>query len=125
MRLPHSIIAVVASTTIVLGTAACGSSDGVPAVSGPTAARLELDASEMRYAPSRIAVAAGPITVVLHNVGLVHHDLRVDKIPTLFAEALPGKSSTTTWQLAKGRYRIYCSVAGHRAAGMEGVLEVR
>jgi len=124
MHLLHRIATVVVPATLLLGAGAC-SSGGPPPVSGPTAARLELDATEMRYTPARIAVAAGEISVVLHNVGLVHHDLRVEKHPTLYAEALPGKTATTTWQLGRGRYRIYCSVAGHRAAGMEGVLEVR
>jgi plastocyanin len=39
--------------------------------------------------------------------------------------AIVGLFSTTTWQLGKGRYRIFCSLTGHRAAGMEGLLEVR
>lgn len=117
-------VTVAVLTAILLGTAAC-SSGGLPAVSGPTAPTLELEASEMRYTPAKIAVAAGEIPVVLRNVGLVIHDLRVEKVPELYAEALPGQTSTTTWQLGQGRYRIYCSLAGHRAAGMEGILEVR
>ena len=114
-----------ASLVVVGWSAGCSSGGGPPAVEGPTAAKLELSAAEMHYTPSRIAVAAGAVPVVLHNEGLVIHDLRVDKKPQLIIEALAGKTSTTTWQLAKGRYRIYCSLPGHRAAGMEGVLEVR
>jgi uncharacterized cupredoxin-like copper-binding protein len=107
------------------GLSACGTDGGVPAVNGPTASRLELVAIEMRYSPSTIAVAAGQISVVLRNDGRVIHDLRVEDKPLLYAEALPGQTSTTTWQLSKGRYRIFCALAGHRAAGMEGALEVR
>ena len=111
----------------VLSTgAACSSGGGgLPAVSGPSAARLELSATEMRYTPSRIAVDAGAVPVVLHNNGLVLHDLRVEGKLTLLVEAAPGRTSTATWRLEKGRYRIYCSLPGHRAAGMEGILEVR
>ena len=121
----RQLIPMMAMVTVLLGSGGCGSGGGLPAVSGPVAPKLELDASEMRYTPANIAVAAGDIQVVLHNVGLVHHDLRVENKPRLFAEAVPGKTSTTTWQLGKGRYRIFCSVTGHRAAGMEGILEVR
>ena len=104
---------------------ACSSGGGLPAVSGPAAARLELAATEMRYTPSSIAVAAGDIPVVLHNNGIVIHDLRIEGKPTYLVEAAPGRTSTATWTLGKGRYRIFCSIPGHRAAGMQGVLEVR
>ena len=79
----------------------------------------------MRYEPNRVAVAAGDVAVTLHNVGIVIHDLRIEGAPQLMVSATPGATATGTWSLKKGRYRIYCSIAGHRAAGMEGVLEVR
>jgi uncharacterized cupredoxin-like copper-binding protein len=104
---------------------ACSSGSGPPAVEGPTAPKLELGAAEMRYTPPRIAVAAGEVPVVLRNEGLVMHDLRIDGKPTFLIEAGPGKTATATWSLRKGRYEIYCSLPGHRDAGMEGILEVR
>ena len=111
---------------VLVFLAACGSSgSNVPAVSGPTSPRLELTATEMRYTPSRLAVAAGDVPIVLHNGGVVIHDLRVEGLLRLGLEALPGQTSNATWKLSKGRYKIYCSLPGHRAAGMEGVLEVR
>jgi uncharacterized cupredoxin-like copper-binding protein len=103
----------------------CSSGSDMPAVSGPTRPELGLDAKEMTYEPDRIAVAAGTVPVVLRNVGLVRHDLRVEGRPQLLLEADPGQTATTTWQLPKGRYEIYCSIPGHRPAGMEGILEVR
>jgi uncharacterized cupredoxin-like copper-binding protein len=36
-----------------------------------------------------------------------------------------GKTSTVTADLKAGTYKFYCSVDGHRAAGMEGTLTVR
>ena len=108
-------------------SASCSSGSGIPAVNGPTATQIELIATEMRYTPSSVAVAAGQVPVILHNKGLVIHDVRVEKetAPRLYLEAAPGQTSTTTWQVSKGRYRIFCALSGHRAAGMEGVLEVR
>lgn len=103
----------------------CSSGSGIPAVSGPTRPELALDAREMAYEPERIAVAAGVVPVVLRNVGVVRHDLRVEGRPQLLLEADAGRTGTTTWQLPKGRYEIYCSIPGHRPAGMEGILEVR
>jgi plastocyanin len=94
-------------------------------VAGPVERALALDATEMRYDPDRIAVRAGDVSVVLRDIGVVLHDLRVEGRPALLVEAAPGKTATATWRLQKGRYRLYCSIPGHRAAGMEGVLEVR
>lgn len=118
LRIPSILV-------LVLIGAACSSSGGLAKVEGPTAARLELTASEMRYDPSTIAVAAGDVPVVLRNAGIVVHDLRIDKKPTFLLEAAAGQTANGTWRLEKGRYRIYCSISGHRAAGMEGILEVR
>lgn len=123
MRRHHRLL--LSLLALFAGTVACSSGSGLPAVSGATSPRLELAATEMRYDPSRIAVAGGAVPVVLRNVGLVIHDLRIEGKPTFLVEAPPGQTTTATWQLDKGRYRIYCSLPGHRAAGMEGVLEVR
>lgn len=107
------------------GLAGCDSGSGLPAVSGPQLAKLEVAATEMRYTPSRVAVGRGEVPVVLRNDGVVVHDLRIEDMPALLLEAAPGTTSTATWSLGKGRYRLYCSLPGHRSAGMEGVLEVR
>lgn len=45
--------------------------------------------------------------------------------PDLHVAAAPGTISTATLTpTAPGRYSFYCSVSGHREAGMEGVLVV-
>lgn len=110
---------------LLLAVGACSSGGGLPAVSGPSAPKLEVGATEMRFTPSELAVDKGDVPVVLRNEGTVIHDLRIEKNPALLLEATPGQTSLATWPLNKGRYRIYCSVPGHRSAGMEGVLEVR
>lgn len=115
---------VAAAIVGLVALSGCGGG-GLPAVEGPTRETLELEAAEMRFNPKTIAVAAGAVPVVLRNVGLVIHDLRIEGKPRFLAEAWPGQTGTATWELAEGRYRIYCSIEGHRAAGMEGVLEVR
>jgi uncharacterized cupredoxin-like copper-binding protein len=108
---------------VVLG--GCNGGTGLPSVDGPTRAALELTATEMRYEPKEVAVAAGDFRVVLHNAGVVRHDLRVEGRPALLVEAGPGETVTATWSPPAGRFRIYCSIPGHRPAGMEGLLEVR
>lgn len=112
------------AAVVLAALGACGGG-GLPAVEGPTRDVLELDASEFRYDPENIAVEAGRVPVVLRNVGLVIHDLRIEGKPTFLVEAKAGETATATWDLPEGRFEIYCSIEGHRAAGMEGILEVR
>jgi uncharacterized cupredoxin-like copper-binding protein len=121
---------VVIGATAVLAAAACGDDGGddaggdLPAVEGPTAPRVELRATEMAFDPDGIAVETGDVEVVLHNDGTVQHDVRIEEQPFI-VEAGPGQSATDRITLEKGRYRFFCSIPGHRQAGMEGVLEVR
>jgi uncharacterized cupredoxin-like copper-binding protein len=113
--------------------AACGDDGGdggddaggdLPAVEGPTSPRVELTATEMAFDPDGVAVDAGNVEVVLDNAGTVQHDVRIEEQPFI-VEAGPGQSASDRITLDKGRYRFFCSIPGHRQAGMEGVLEVR
>jgi plastocyanin len=123
--MPRTRLIPVILTAGVALLAGCSSPTGVPAVTGQLSPALQLVAMEMRYEPNRVAVAAGTVTVSLRNVGVVLHDLRIEGAPQLMVSATPGATATSTWSLKKGSYRIYCSITGHRAAGMEGILEVR
>jgi uncharacterized cupredoxin-like copper-binding protein len=64
------------------------------------------------------------VEVVLHNDGTVLHDLRIEDQPFIL-EAPAGQTATSQITLEAGRYQIFCSIPGHREAGMTGVLEVR
>lgn len=97
---------------------------GLPAVDGAVSPKLELRATEMQYDPDAIAVDAGNVEVVLHNNGAVLHDLRIEDQPFVI-EAGPGTTATSQVTLEAGRYELFCSIPGHREAGMTGVLEVR
>ena len=40
-------------------------------------------------------------------------------------ETLPGGVAEWRGKLTKGRWELYCSIRGHKAAGMRTVLNVR
>jgi uncharacterized cupredoxin-like copper-binding protein len=117
----------VAAVALALGlVAACGGDDGeeLPAVEGETSPRLEVSATEMAYDPDEMAVAAGTVEIVMHTDGTILHDLRIADQPFI-VEAGAGETGTAQVALEQGSYEFYCSLPGHREAGMEGVLEVR
>ena len=63
------------------------------------------------------------MTIEVVNGGVVEHDFTIDeanvKIATPATETASG-----SFTLPAGTYAFYCSVPGHREAGMEGTLTV-
>jgi nitrite reductase (NO-forming) len=99
---------------------------GTTATSGaPVASTVDVSASEFKFTPSQLQVAGpGEVTVILHNAGAVEHDFTIDGVPGK-AYARPGETSRATFKLAKaGTYTFFCSLPGHREAGMQGTLLV-
>ena len=76
------------------------------------------------FAPKEITVKTGePVTISLKAEDILH-DFTIDnpKVHVAASPGDPGKGGLTVDQ--PGRYTFYCSVAGHRTAGMEGTLVV-
>ena len=72
-------------------------------------------------------VAPGTYTFNLTNKGHVGHDLvfngpGVDNEKTPVID--PGKTAKLTVDLKTGTYDVYCSVPGHKQAGMDVKLKV-
>lgn len=114
----------VAVTIGLLGACGGGGSDSADLSGLPTSPSFSVVATEMQFAPSQIAVAAGGVSVELRNDGTVLHDLHIEAQPFIL-EAGPGQTDSGSIALEPGTYAFFCALPGHRAAGMEGVLEVR
>jgi uncharacterized cupredoxin-like copper-binding protein len=73
-------------------------------------------------------IAPGKVTFAVRNAGKIQHDLVVSGSGVTGAAKTPlinaGQSATLTVTLAAGSYTLYCSVPGHRAAGMATKLTV-
>jgi uncharacterized cupredoxin-like copper-binding protein len=95
----------------------------------PTPARLGVSAKEFHLVLSRPAVKAGEVEIELQNDGQDVHDLRLRRIggtrTYLVPSTQPGRRRTIEIALRPGRYRLWCSVADHRALGMQALLRVR
>ena len=95
----------------------------------PTPARLGVSAKEFHLVLSRPSVKAGRVEIELQNDGEDVHDLRLRRIGGTRTYRIPGtkpgRRTTLEIALLPGRYRLWCSVADHRALGMQAVLRVR
>lgn len=113
-------VALVAAVLVVGVFAAAGAASTDEATAKTTVA---VTASEFKFVLSKRSVAAGTVTFKVVNKGKVPHDFKIagKKTPLLAS----GKSSTLTVTLKKGKkYPYLCTVPGHAAAGMKGVLKV-
>lgn len=79
--------------------------------------------TEFAYSPMGTSVE-GPFELVFENAGRVIHNLEIEGVSGLLLEANPGRAAAENIQLETGEYVIFCSIPGHRAAGMEGTLTV-
>ncbi len=97
------------------------------AYAAAAAQKVTVVAKEFSYTPSKITVRAGqPVQLVLDNKGVIEHDFVVDKFKVKTGTVQPGKTGTVTFTPnAKGTFEFYCSVPGHKEAGMKGTLVVQ
>jgi len=85
----------------------------------------KVEATEFQFSPTPITVTGGMFTIELHNEGAVDHDMVIEGAEDQGASHLAvGESGSVTYMLEPGTYTVYCSVPGHRDAGMEGTLIV-
>jgi hypothetical protein len=94
-------------------------------------ARLQVVADEFTLVLSRQSVQAGPALVELANLGEDSHDLRLRRTGSARTRTWtihavrPGRQAVLEAGLRPGRYRLWCSLADHRARGMRATLVVR
>jgi mono/diheme cytochrome c family protein len=90
--------------------------------------------TEFAFKLSKTQVPAGTVKFVVKNAGKITHSFKICASAsggtknTCAGTATPvlkhGASATITVSLKKGRHEFLCTVAGHAAAGMKGILGV-
>jgi uncharacterized cupredoxin-like copper-binding protein len=113
------LAAAAAATLIPVGQAAAQRSAATATTVAVTAGKP----AEFRFALSVKSVKRGTVSFKVTNKGSLPHDFKVfgKKTPLL----APGRSATIKVVFAKaGSYPYLCTVSGHAAAGMKGVLKV-
>jgi plastocyanin len=110
------------------GAAESGKEAGGGAEGGSTLA-FEADPNgELAFTATEATAKAGKVTVDFKNPQSLTHDVAIEdssgKTLGKTEEIGQGETSTTV-DLKPGTYTFYCSVPGHREAGMEGTLTVK
>ena len=126
-----------AVAALALVAAGCGggggrgpSSSATTAVSTGRGATLGLKADPggaLRFDKKTLAAKPGKVTIVLKNPAPLSHDVALEGAGLEEHGEVVGQGGTSTVSatLKSGTYTFYCSVPGHRQAGMHGTLTVR
>jgi plastocyanin len=106
-----------------------GSSGGGSAYVEPKGASTEtipVEAGNFYFKPAKISAKPGIATIELTAKNGIH-DFVFDGAYSGFSLEADGGGGTQSKKidLKPGTYTFYCSIAGHRAAGMEGTLTVK
>jgi plastocyanin len=106
------------ATTPAASAPAAGASSSV-GLSANAAGRLAYDSTEL-------SAKAGVVTIKMANASALEHNVTIAQGTTVLGATptFAGGTRVLTLKLKPGKYTFYCSVPGHRQAGMEGTLTV-
>jgi plastocyanin len=132
IMLTSAVLVAAAVTTAVTTAGEEGATEGAAVRTGSAAPTSALNLSadptgKLAYDKKQAAVRAGRLPIRLVNNSSLPHNLTIAKGAKVLAQTktITGGSATSTANLAPGEYVFYCSVDGHRAAGMQGTLTVK
>lgn len=122
-----------AATTTTTTTGTPTATTGTPAPpSSPAAGNtssLKLAANpegQLSYDTKQLSAKAGSVTITLTNASQLEHNVAIAEGTKVLGSTptFAGGSKPVTVTLKTGKYTFYCTVPGHRQAGMEGTLTV-
>lgn len=137
----RALLFLIVCTATVLGLAACGGGNeaattgggattaGGTTVGGGGGETLQLAADPsgaLKFDKTSLEATAGSVTIDFTNDSSLPHDVKLEGpgVDGEGTDTITGSSASVTLDLQAGEYTFYCSVDGHRAAGMEGKLVV-
>jgi plastocyanin len=123
------------SETTATTTPATTSTPATTAPATPTStggeSKLSLSAAsggQLEYNTKSLTANAGKVSIDFTNMAPLGHNVTVESSSGQTVGSTPtfqGGSKTLSLNLKPGTYKFFCSVPGHRQAGMEGTLVVK
>ncbi|MDX1659486.1 MAG: hypothetical protein R3343_11750 [Nitriliruptorales bacterium] len=111
----------VASLLLVGGCAESSPSSDAPQTAVVEDGSVEITGNDrLEFLPDDVTATSGDLTIQLTCAGAVPHNLLIEETDTAVAEC-GGEGELS---LEPGTYTFYCSIRGHRQAGMEGTLTI-
>jgi uncharacterized cupredoxin-like copper-binding protein len=100
-----------------------------PPPGGGTASNLKVSADpsgQLKYTETKLTTKAGEVTIAFDNPSPTQHDVTLEQGGRKLGgtKAVANGKANAVIDLKAGKYTFYCSVDGHRAAGMQGTLSV-
>lgn len=119
------LVPAVAAAALAVG--GCGADHGAHGEDSPIAdgARvIEVTGEDLSFDPDRIEITAGEEVAIELTARDLEHDFVVDEAD-MHVHAEAGETATGGLRIDEpGTYTAYCSVPGHREAGMEATVVV-
>lgn len=118
------------SSTTASTATTTSSSSSTPSSTAPSGA-LSLAANaegQLAYDKKSLTANAGSVSIDFTNAAPLDHNVTIESASHKILGSTPtfaGGSKTVTLSLKPGTYKFFCSVPGHRMAGMEGTLTVK
>lgn len=118
------------ATTATETTSSATASTPATAPAGASS-NLSLEANpegQLKYNTTSLTAKAGKVSIAFANMSPLGHNVTVASASGAVVGATPtfqGGSKTLALNLKPGVYKFYCTVPGHRQAGMEGTLTVK
>ena len=116
----------IALAALVLLVAACGGAPAASVAPAPSGA-LAVEATEYKFTPATLGVAAGDVVFWVRNAGTVDHEFEVlqgERVVAKMEAIGPGTAKVVPVTLAAGEYTFMCKLSGHDQLGMKGTLTV-
>lgn len=88
---------------------------------------FDVEMVDIAFTQTELTVPANTeITINLVNNGAALHNFNIDELGVSSGDYAPGETGTVTFNSGEpGTYEYYCSIPGHREAGMVGTLIVQ
>ncbi|MDQ3540765.1 MAG: plastocyanin/azurin family copper-binding protein [Chloroflexota bacterium] len=100
-------------------------SPGASPVASPAASGIEIGMIDIGYEVKEFSIPANTDAVVtLVNEGFLQHNFVIDELGIETPLYNGGESGSVTINAPAGTYEYYCSVPGHKEAGMVGTVTV-
>jgi plastocyanin len=108
-------------------TSSAAAATPAPATGSSTVSLSANPEGQLKYNTTALTAKAGKVSINFTNTAPEDHNVTIESSGTTVGStpSFQGGAKTVSVNLKPGTYKFFCSVPGHRQAGMEGTLTVQ